>query len=427
MLKLIDLSRDTARGKSSIEATFMNDGELVPLRVSQEDKPETYQAINAILSRPGLDVETITEELYALMSPVTKVQNIIKRSVSLSNSLSIEDGVLKFGDNVLEETLATHMLSLLDETNTPKNEKLWKSYVRFLDNLFQNVNAEIRSQLFRWMDYENKAGNAFGITEDGCFVGYKGCKGTILEPMSSFTGFAIVDGEDVHGHIPNKVGSVIQMPRSEVQFDPQVGCSQGLHVGTRNYAVSWAPILILVKVNPRDVVSVPFECDSQKMRVCEYTVLKVTDASEEHQRFHYDETEYDDEYYDEDECCDECDDSDYEENEDYGELLGNDLSLSKAYELKNKNVYVEYDNKNFEGKIVDIFDDRNNSGIIIKDGDGEYKHIKLHRITYWEVLDVNEDLKDDEEFIEEVLSEAVNKFANIITSILSDDDFKMPF
>ena len=155
MIKLIDLSRNTSKGVRSIEATFMEDGNLIPLRVTQEDKPEIYQEISKLLEQSDLDVSLITQDLYNLMSPVRKVQQTISSSYYLSNNLSVEDGILRFGEHYLEETLSAHMLSLLNESNVPKDEKLWKSYVRFLDNMFQNVNAEIRNQLFRWMDYEN--------------------------------------------------------------------------------------------------------------------------------------------------------------------------------------------------------------------------------------------------------------------------------
>ena len=399
-LRLIDLSKNRTKGVNTIEATFMVDGELVPLRVSEEDRLATYRKIIDLLEVPNPDIDEIGYELYDLMSPVAKVKREIESSFYLSDNMSIQGGVLKFGDFVLEETLASHMLSLLNEDNTPKDEKLWKSYVTFLDNLHQNVNEDVRNQLFRWMDYENKAGNGFGITEDGCIVGYKGCVGTVLQPMSQFTGNAIVDGVEVSGSIPNKVGSVISMPRSAVEYDPEVGCAVGLHVGTRDYAVNWAPILLLVKVNPRDVVSVPYECDSQKMRVCKYTVLKVIDASEEHKMYHPDP------------------DDNYE-----GELEGFDMDLETAFDVLNEEIYIEYDDgeKTFAGTVIDVYNDGFNSGIIIRNDEGEYKHIKLYRISYYSVdVDLNQDENDEDEYEDSARkSEDDNDFEDFLDSIVN--------
>lgn len=447
MAKLIALSKGKERNVNIIEATFSHNGELIPLRVNEDDRPEAYCAITKLLGSqtPGSDIASVADELLSIMSPEVLVSEQISSSFYLSNSMKISNGKLYFGEHRLEETLAKHMLSLLNDNNEPKDEKLWKSYVKFLDNLHQNASEDIRKQLFRWMDYENEAGNGFGITEDGCFVGYKGCSGTILNPVSVKTGHAIVNGEEFNGHIPNTVGSVIQMPRSAVQHDPSVGCSQGLHVGTRDYATQWAPILLLVKVNPRDVVSVPYECDSQKMRVCEYTILEVTDATSEHKRFHafddVDDLDVDDveEIFEEtvlteDDAYDFLDDEsllyieysvDGDTRSAYGlvdEVLENDeetsivvydevegdveiklseityftdeteflLSTADAlYLQKNETeVEVQYEGKNHTGIIGEVFKKLDKEpGVIVRSEDGVYKHIKLHKITDWREVD----------------------------------------
>lgn len=372
MIKIVSLSKDKVRNLSTIEATFSVDGNLVPLRVSEEDKSELYAKVNKLITTPGVDIEAISTELYTLMAPAARIKNEIQNSKVLSGKLVMRGGALYFGDFRLEEALASHMLSMLNEDNLPKDEVLWKSYIRFLDNLHQNVNEEIRTQLFRWMDYENKAGHPFAITEDGCLVGYKGCGGSILEPVSVHSGFAIVDGVEIRGQIPNRVGSVITMPRSEVQYDPGVGCSYGLHVGTRSYAIGWAPILLRVKVNPRDVVSVPFECDSQKMRVCEYTVLEVTAPTDGHKMFFPDDR-----------------------TEPTRRVVHGDaeVSLDDVRDLLYTEVFVEYDGgeKEFRGTVVEIYESRWNPGLVVKNEDGEYKHIKLDRISYLEEIVDSED------------------------------------
>lgn len=369
MVKIISLSKGKDRNVSTIEATFLKDGNLVPLLVNQNDRPQVYLEIEKLLNQEGISLADLAQDLLGLMSPEEKVKEKINSSYFLSGSLTIRGGKIFFGENRLEEALANHMLSLLDG-NTPKDEKVWRSYVKFLDNMFQNASEDIRNQLFRWMEYENKAGNGFGITEDGCIVGYKGCQGTILEPMSKFTGHAIVDGVEYNGHIPNKVGSVVQMPRSAVTADPAVGCSQGLHVGTRDYAVRWAPVLLLVKVNPRDVVSVPYECESQKMRVCEYTVLKVTDASEDHKMYHGETS--------------------------YSDTSDGVLTESEAFDLLGEEIYVETeDGEEIGGTVTDVYGDGLVS-IIIEDGDEHYD-IPLDEITYFRIVG-DEDEEDEDDF-----------------------------
>jgi hypothetical protein len=88
---------------------------------------------------------------------------------------------------------------------------------------------------------------------------------------------------DIHsGTIYNGIGKVIAMPRTNVTFDPQAACSAGLHVGTHCYANGWRGtdgVLLIVKVNPAHVVSVPYDCDSEKLRTSQYTVLAKGDEA----------------------------------------------------------------------------------------------------------------------------------------------------
>jgi hypothetical protein len=120
----------------------------------------------------------------------------------------------------------------------------------------------------------------FTLTSDGCFLAYKGVipsgEGYYL---SISAGSAYVNDELVTGQIRQEVGDIVTMGRSKVAFDPGVGCSTGLHAGTWEYASSFARGAVLtVKINPRDVVSVPTDCEAQKLRVCRYEIVSETEV-----------------------------------------------------------------------------------------------------------------------------------------------------
>ena len=63
------------------------------------------------------------------------------------------------------------------------------------------------------------------------------------------------------------------MPRSEVDENPDNHCSSGFHVGAWEYASSFGERVVLVEVDPADVVSVPNDYNAQKCRVTKYKVL----------------------------------------------------------------------------------------------------------------------------------------------------------
>jgi hypothetical protein len=128
----------------------------------------------------------------------------------------------------------------------------------FLEKLMANPSGRAVNELYRFLEHGN-----FPVTEDGCFIAYKGIS---------------AEWKDKHtGRFDNSVGVINEMPRNKVNDDHSVGCSYGFHVGTHRYATDWAGSdgrVVLVKVNPADAVSVPLDCSCSKLRVCKYEVVE---------------------------------------------------------------------------------------------------------------------------------------------------------
>lgn len=183
-----------------------------------------------------------------------------------------------FGKVQLDATLEDHLVRLLTEQGVSGRD--FKSYAAFAERLYANTDERIREQFVRWM----AAQKWMTFTEDGCFIGYRGCQVNANTGIaeSIHCGPAVVDGEIVNGHVPNPDGAVVEIDRSLVKKDAAVGCASGLHVGTYDYALDWArgggadAVLLRVKVAPEDVVSVPFDCDAKKVRCCRFEVCEHT-------------------------------------------------------------------------------------------------------------------------------------------------------
>lgn len=114
-------------------------------------------------------------------------------------------------------------------------------------------------------------------------IGYKGVRDTPdNRSIAAGNSPVLVNGVSHVGHIPNPLGAVIEIPRSQVDPSRDQGCSVGLHVGTWDYARDFARSsfgkVLTVAFNPRDVVAVPRDCGYAKMRVCRYQVLDVAEA-----------------------------------------------------------------------------------------------------------------------------------------------------
>lgn len=223
----------------------------------------------------------------------------------LSERVSVANGRLYFDSVEVDNSLAKQVVRFLNE-----GVEDYKPLVAFFDNVMQNENEYSRTQLYDWLNTHD-----FTITSDGLIVGYKGVSRTSSATEDDMfasinSGRAIVNGEVQNGYIKQKVGDVVEMPRTEVQFDPSVGCSTGLHVGTWGYASGFGRGATLeVHVNPRDVVSIPTDSDYQKMRVCRYTVVDTKDVPYNEAVIWGDDDEYD-EY--EDDFWGEDDDVDFD-------------------------------------------------------------------------------------------------------------------
>lgn len=149
----------------------------------------------------------------------------------------------------------------------------------FLRRLERNPSAASRSQLFGWL----KSGG-FTLTTDGLIVGYKSVR---ADGRSAHAGREPVtvqaqDGsvETVVGHVPYPVGATVWMARDLVNEDRNSACSVGLHVGTFGYAQSFSEQMLVVLVDPADVVSVPTDSRAQKMRVCRLYVAARHDGDQ---------------------------------------------------------------------------------------------------------------------------------------------------
>jgi hypothetical protein len=132
--------------------------------------------------------------------------------------------------------------------------------VNFLENLYSNPSKTSIDELFLFLDSTD-----LPITEDGCFIAYKIVK---EDYMDIYT-----------GKISNKVGQIVTMPRFTVDDKRENTCSTGLHFCSKDYLKSYGSSnqktdkCVLVKINPKNVVSIPSDYNNAKGRTCQYEVV----------------------------------------------------------------------------------------------------------------------------------------------------------
>jgi hypothetical protein len=142
--------------------------------------------------------------------------------------------------------------------------------LKFAQNLYANPSERSRNELYKFLEHKHMP-----ITDDGCFLAYKGVQNDYYS-ITGWNGNANSGQGRQNGKIYNGIGEVIEVPRSAVDDDNMShGCSHGLHAGSHEYADSFkgAGRMLIVKINPKDVVSVPGDCSHQKLRTCRYEVI----------------------------------------------------------------------------------------------------------------------------------------------------------
>lgn len=279
----------------------------------------------------------------------------------LSERVSLIGNRLLFDGDEINQSIADHILRLVSESD----ENGWKPLVLFLEKVQTNPSEASRESLYSWL-----VDREFTISEDGDFIAYKGVQvGKDGESLSINHGEAFVDGVVHRGAIPNPNGSVISMPRSGVNANVGIGCSTGLHAGTWDYAHSFARGRVLtVAINPRDVVSVPSDCNFQKLRVSRYTVLEETEVAYTTPTFF---ASQDDDFLDDDE--DGWGNDEDDDNAEWEESWAHDTDgrIRKIYEVED----YESPEEIIEYLIADRFWDREIAtgvvyGTVPVDGEG---------------------------------------------------------
>lgn len=240
-----------------------------------DSHPNFVRIQDYLITSDDLDETRIRENLDLILKAGTQL-------TALSERVSVAGNRILFDGDNIDESLSNHILRLIEA----QDEDGWGALVNFLEKINTNPSESSRNSLYAWLRDRD-----FAITREGDFIAYKGVAvNSDGVSVSISHGTATVDGVVHVGAIPNGNGSVITMPRSDVNSDTNIGCSTGLHAGTWEYASGFARGRVLtVKINPRDVVSVPEDCNFQKLRVCRYEVIDETEVQYVGTTYTYDE------------------------------------------------------------------------------------------------------------------------------------------
>lgn len=179
------------------------------------------------------------------------IPEIVDNKLKFSkHGFEVVDGNIVIDGQTLPKALSDRVLAFMEDG------LLFQPILNLWDRLKKNPSFNSRKMLYDFLEH-----NGHPITEDGCFIAYRGVTDDFKDPHTRT--------------FDNSVGSVCEMPREEVDDNPDNTCSAGLHVACYDYANGFGHRTIEVKVDPVDVVCVPRDYNGTKMRTCKFEVVAV--------------------------------------------------------------------------------------------------------------------------------------------------------
>ena len=201
------------------------------------------------------------DEILEVLDKASQVADYLEDS-----EVQIKDGCVMYHGEAVHNTLTEKIISFM------RQELPVQPLINFLKNMMKNPSFASRRELFDFLSHKS-----LPITEDGCFLAYKAVNNNFTDKYT--------------GTVDNSIGQKPTMTRSGVDDDRNNGCSSGLHAGTLDYVQSYGSFCedddvtdrcIIVKINPEDVVSVPLDCECQKLRTTSYEVVKLYEGEMEY-------------------------------------------------------------------------------------------------------------------------------------------------
>jgi len=190
-----------------------------------------------------------SKDINAVRSAVNIKETIVSSLSNASTDVRIEGASIFYKDREVTGLIASRVFEVI------RLGLDVQPMVKFIENLMQNPSKRAVDELFGFLE-----ACTLPITPDGHFLAYKRVREDYLDCHS--------------GTMDNSVGNVLEMDRNAVDDDKNRTCSAGLHFCSFDYLKSFSgERIVIVKINPKDVVAIPADYNNSKGRTCRYEVV----------------------------------------------------------------------------------------------------------------------------------------------------------
>ena len=204
-----------------------------------------FEEIVALVQDPEADEDFLLE----LLDPLSPIRDLVIDG----SSIEIHETTVTRNGEALPSYLQRR---IVDTVKAGLPVEPWKLFV---ERVYANPSFQSRYELALFME---KSG--LPMTPEGKFLAYKRVREDYRDTYS--------------GTFDNSIGRVVTMPggRKNVDDDRNRTCSTGLHFCSQGYLKSFytgSGRIMIVEIDPADVVSIPSDYDNTKGRTWRYTVV----------------------------------------------------------------------------------------------------------------------------------------------------------
>lgn len=195
------------------------------------------------------------DDIPSLISMRVAVQSAVAEDETTYGRVEVHDDYVTYDGERVGGDIANRILQM-----TRQGFKI-SNLLKFMNNLYQNPSRTAVIELYGFLEKSK-----LPITDDGHFLAYKRVRDDYLS---------------VHdGQTDNSVGTRLFMPRNAVDDNRDNTCSYGFHFCSYDYLKHFSGArTVILKINPKDVVTIPSDYNDAKGRANEYVIFGELDQS----------------------------------------------------------------------------------------------------------------------------------------------------
>jgi len=220
----------------------------------QFSAPSDFWSFNRIIEKiKNRDFDGI-EDLFNTKDAVQRVEKEVSKEITetIGEEVRIVNGEVFVGERKVYNSVTKRLVNMLAagfDINPLSN---------FLKRLLKNPSKTAIEECYPFMEKADVT-----IDEEGYIIAYKKVKDDYFDIYS--------------GTVNYNIGNIVEMPRNEVDDNRANLCSDGLHFCSFSYlghfGAGTGNRILIVKVDPADVVSIPADYNDAKARACRMEVI----------------------------------------------------------------------------------------------------------------------------------------------------------